>query len=300
MSAPEVVAGAVAIWVVLFAPGVAVGYALGLRGLPAWALGPALTCSLVGLGGAAAAVAGIRWSLVLFVVLAVILVAAAGAVSRLLPQRVTADAAPARSGAVVGVLLGAAFVGVAMLRSMGSLLAVPAQPDATYHLNSIRSILLTHNISSRDGGVFLYDRAHSFYPSTFHGVAATAGLAVHSAQPVAWPTCSRSCPLVATSGRAAACCCAGRPSAATGRAGARRRRVRELRGDAVLDRRLRPAVAAAARDRAAARPARGCLLSVPGLAQRDAIGRPRAPSSWSSRRSPASPSSIRTPWPAWR
>jgi hypothetical protein len=185
MSAPEVVAGAVAIWVVLFAPGVAVGYALGLRGLAAWALGPALTCSLVGLGGAAAALAGIRWSPVLFVLLTAILVAVAAAVSRLLPPRVTADARPARAGAVVGVLLGAAFIGVAMLRSMGSLLAVPAQPDATYHLNSIRTMLVTGNISSRDGGAFLYDRAHSFYPSTFQGIAATAGLAVNSVQPVA-------------------------------------------------------------------------------------------------------------------
>jgi hypothetical protein len=185
MSAPEVVAGAVAIWVVLFAPGVAVGYALGLRGLAAWAVGPALTCSLVGLGGAAAAEVGIHWSLALFVVLAAVLVVVAAAVSRLLPQRVTADGAPARAGALVGVLLGATFIGVAMLRSVGSLLAVPAQPDATYHLNSIRNMLLTHNISSRDGGAFLYDRAHSFYPSTFQGIAATAGLAVHSAQPVA-------------------------------------------------------------------------------------------------------------------
>ena len=36
-------------------------------------------------------------------------------------------------------------------------------------------MLVTGDISSLDGGAFLYGRPHSFYPSTFQGVAATAG-----------------------------------------------------------------------------------------------------------------------------
>jgi hypothetical protein len=183
MSAPVVVASAVAILGVLWVPGVALAYALQLRGIGAWAVAPALGCSLVGLAGVLAALAGVRWSPWLLLLAALVAVLVARLARRWLPPARRPDRWRVRRAALLGTAVGAAFLGTAMARAMGSASAVPAQPDATYHLNSIRNMLVTGDISSLDGGAFLYGRPHSFYPSTFQGVAATAGMVVH-AQPV--------------------------------------------------------------------------------------------------------------------
>jgi hypothetical protein len=187
MSAPLVVASAVAILGVLWVPGLAMTYALQLRGIGAFAVAPALSCSLLGCSAAIAAYAGVRWSPWLLLLATLVGVLVARVVARVVTARLGAAPRPdrrrVRRAAVVGTLVGAAFLGFALWRAIGSWSAVPAQPDATYHLNSIRSMLVTGDLSSRDGGAFLYGRAHSFYPSTFQGVAATAGMVVH-AQPV--------------------------------------------------------------------------------------------------------------------
>lgn len=184
MSLLLVVASVPAIVAVVFGPGVLAARLLGLRGVAAWGVAPALSCSLVGLGGIVAELAGIRWSTWVFLLLTLVLAVVAWLLARWLPAPPDRhEPAVARFGALAGLVLGALTVVAGFAVSMGSLRRVPSQPDATYHLNAIRWMLVNGDISSRDGGVFLYDRAHSFYPSTFHGVAATAGQVVH-AQPV--------------------------------------------------------------------------------------------------------------------
>ena len=184
MSSLLVVASVPVVLVLVFGPGLLTGRLLGLRGLALWGLAPAVSCALLGLGGALAQVLGLRWSPGVFAGLTVLAAALAGLVGRSLPgPSRPRDPVGSRWGARVGGLLGALTVVAGFAASMGSLRQVPAQPDATYHLNAIRSMLQTGDISSRDGGAFLYGRAHSFYPSTFHGLAATAGQVVH-AQPV--------------------------------------------------------------------------------------------------------------------
>lgn len=183
MSAPEVVASAVVILGVLWLPGLAMTYALQLRGIGAVAVAPALSCSLLGCGAVLAAYAGVRWSVGLLLLATLVAVVVARVVRRWLGPAPRRDRWRVRRAAVLGTLVGAAFLAFAMSRAIGSASAVPAQPDATYHLNSIRSMLAGGDFSSLDGGAFLYGRPHSFYPSTFQGVAATAGLVVH-AQPI--------------------------------------------------------------------------------------------------------------------
>jgi hypothetical protein len=183
MSAPLVVASAVVILGVLWVPGLAVTYALQIRGIGSFAVAPALSCTLLGFGAILARLAGVRWSPGLYLLATLLAVIAAWVIGHWLGPVPRPDRWRVRRAALVGTLVGAAFLGFAMARAIGSASAVPAQPDATYHLNSIRTMLVTGDFSSLDGGAFLYGRPHSFYPSTFQGVAATAGLVVH-AQPV--------------------------------------------------------------------------------------------------------------------
>jgi hypothetical protein len=182
MSVVQVAATSAVLLLLVFGPGLLCTRLLGLRGLAGASLAPALSCSVVGLGGGAAQLAGVRWGPWLLLALTVVAGLAAYAGGRpLLPLPRETD--PTTRSATQGWVLGAALVVAGFAASLGSPWAVPAQPDATYHLNSIRSMVETGDISSRDGGAFLYDRAHSFYPSTFHGIAATAVQITHQ-QPV--------------------------------------------------------------------------------------------------------------------
>ncbi|MFL6098451.1 MAG: DUF6541 family protein [Actinomycetales bacterium] len=182
MFALEVVAATAVLIVLVFGPGLLATYLLGLRGVPAWALAAPVSCALFGLGGLAVELAGVRWSLGVLAALTVVTAVLAHLLSRILaPAR--RDPGPALRWAVVGWLVGAGSVVAGFAASIGSVRAVPAQPDATYHLNAIRWMASTGDISSRDGGAFLYGRVHSFYPSTFHGIAATAVNVLHQ-QPV--------------------------------------------------------------------------------------------------------------------
>lgn len=178
----EVVAATAVVIVLVFVPGLLATYLLGLRGIPAWALAPPVSCALFGLGGVAVELAGVRWRIGVLAALTVLTAAVAHLLGRTLPPA-RRDPGPAVRWAVVGWLIGAASVVAGFAASIGSVRAVPAQPDATYHLNAIRWMASTGDISSRDGGAFLYGRAHSFYPSTFHGIAATAVNLLHQ-QPV--------------------------------------------------------------------------------------------------------------------
>jgi len=170
---PLFVAAAAAALFVVLAPGLLASYAVGLRGIAAWAFGPAITTSIVGLGGALSPMLGLSWSPAVYAGWTVLTLVIAYAVGRLLrrgspPQ---SDHGNARRGAVTGAVLGGIFVFVAMAWSIGRLTAVPAQPDVNYHLNEIRHMLVTGDISSLHAGGFSSGSATGFYPATFHGLA---------------------------------------------------------------------------------------------------------------------------------
>jgi hypothetical protein len=75
-------------------------------------------------------------------------------------------------------------VALSMWLSMGSsLLNLPQQPDANYHLNQIKHMLATGDISSLHAGGLLIRADSGFYPAAFHGLAVTSSQIV-SEQPV--------------------------------------------------------------------------------------------------------------------
>lgn len=169
---------------VLVLPGLAATYLLGLRGIAAWGLAPPVSITLVAVGGIVAPVVGLRWSLGVLVVGAAALAVTAAILGRVLAgDRPRQDPRGARLGAVVGVVAGGLSLALAMAVSMRSLRGVPAQPDTAYHLNQIRHMLVTGDISSLDAGGFLSNRPHGFYPAAFHGIA-TTGTQLVDVQPV--------------------------------------------------------------------------------------------------------------------
>ncbi len=166
----------VAAVVVLLGPGLLCTRALRLRGLPALATATGLTCTIVGAAATLTThgVTPLRWSLPLLIAATAVSALVAYGIGRLLPAPPARDGHLLRRAAAIGTGVGTLSLGLALFLSIRRLDAVVAQPDANYHLNSIRSILLHGDASSLDGGVFLYDRPHSYYPSTFHAIAASA------------------------------------------------------------------------------------------------------------------------------
>jgi hypothetical protein len=173
---------------VLLAPGLAVSYLLGLRGIAAWAIAPPVSITLVAVGGIVAPVIGLRWSLGALLLFLAPTALGSAAIGWLLRRdgRVRSPQ-PERSrtqiGAVVGVLAGGLSTAVAMALSIRSFAGVPAQPDTAYHLGQIRHMLQTGDISSLHAGGFLSNRPNGFYPAAFHGVATTGAQLVH-VQPI--------------------------------------------------------------------------------------------------------------------
>ena len=143
---------------------------------PALASATGLTCAIVGAAATLTThgITTLRWTLPLLIAATALSALVAYGIGRLLPAPPAQDGHPLRRAAAIGTGLGTLSLGLALALSIRRLDSVPAQPDATYHLNSIRSILLGGDASSLDGGVFLYDRPHSYYPSTFHAIAASA------------------------------------------------------------------------------------------------------------------------------
>src|SRR5437016_4806193 len=110
--------------VVVLGPGLLWCHLLGVRGFPAWALAPVLSCSVIGLEGVGAELVGLRWSVGLYVALTAVVAAVAFIAGRPLHgRRAQPDPRPVTAAAWVGVALGAATVLAGFAVSMGSIRA---------------------------------------------------------------------------------------------------------------------------------------------------------------------------------
>jgi hypothetical protein len=163
---------------IVVVPGALVGIALRLRPLAVVALAPVFTVTTITVGGILAAEAGIDWDPPVFAACTALAVGVAFVVGRTVNRRSRPRRRPwtrnQSVGALAGGLVGAATVAVSFRLAFGSPRSVPAQPDAAYHLNQIRHMLQTHDISSLTASGLLYDHAAGFYPAGWHGLAVTA------------------------------------------------------------------------------------------------------------------------------
>ncbi|WP_439662574.1 DUF6541 family protein [Lentzea sp. HUAS TT2] len=183
----------------LIGPGVALAYALGLRGLGAWGIGPTLSVSLIAATAIVAQKIGVKWSvpLVLGVSAAVCVIAV---VLSLLFRRI----APARrndpvrtqwvaaAGMVPAVLIGAYVV----IRGMKTPDQLNQTFDAIFHYSAINYVLESGSASSLTMSTLGNPlTTPGFYPSGWHGVTSLvvlstgANIAV-AANVVAWAIAS--------------------------------------------------------------------------------------------------------------
>ena len=164
----------------LVVPGAIVALAARVPLPTAVAVGPALTYGVVALAIVPFGAVGIPWNaLTAFFALAVV-TAIAAALPRLL-KRVRDSSAETLSTSrgpalvvAVGVVLGAALIGLAAVMGLPHWQSIPSTWDAVWHANTVRWILDTGQASPTHMGELRNVETHDalYYPSTFHALAA--------------------------------------------------------------------------------------------------------------------------------
>ena len=154
---------------VVVLPGLAVGYALGLRGLSAWGMATPLSVTVLTVFGIIAGLAGLHWSLLVLLSGTAVTAGVAALLARLFHLRVPphrhVDSRRVKLAGLGGAAVGAALQAAAVMRGIGQANTISNSPDVTFHLNRIRTMLDSGDVSSLVGG---------FYPSAFHDVVVSA------------------------------------------------------------------------------------------------------------------------------
>jgi hypothetical protein len=177
-----------AAWLLL--PGVATTYALGLRGVAAWALAPLVTVATVAATAVLAGKLGISWSVGVQIAVSAAVAVLVGSAAFALRGRFAATREPdprvvnlaVAGGLVPAVVLG----GVAVVRGFGRAENLSQTYDALFHYNAVAMILDTHDGSSLAlGGLGSPDGSSSFYPAAWHDLAALLVTTTGTTIPVA-------------------------------------------------------------------------------------------------------------------
>ncbi|WP_432486782.1 DUF6541 family protein [Kineococcus sp. SYSU DK018] len=166
---------------VVLAPGLAVGWALRLRGVLLVTAAPALTVAVLGACSLATPLAGVRWGLGPLAAGTLLAAGAAALAGRLAPRllrrRLPAPVpAPPQARAVAALLAGTAVataLAVATaVRGLGRPDVVSQAFDTIFHLNAVRRVLDTGSASPFDVAGLTSPQSGGFYPSAWHGLAA--------------------------------------------------------------------------------------------------------------------------------
>lgn len=183
---------------VLVVPGGAVGWAVGLRGIPAWGAAAPLSVTVVALAAVGADLVGVRWGVAPVVGATALAAAAAWSLGRLLGAPRPADPRWLRGSGLSAMALGAGLCAAAVVTGVGSPDRVPQTYDAVFHLNAVQRALETGTVSSlRIGTLSSPERHSAFYPGAWHAVTAlvaetgvspvVAASAVSVALALVWP-----------------------------------------------------------------------------------------------------------------
>lgn len=164
-----IVVPALAAAAVVFAPGLALAFALRLRGALLWGFAPAAGVGALGVSAVALGLAGIAWSPVTAAIAVVVMTGVAWAVMLPLRTARTHEGRGWRAWVAGAVTLGAVIGAVRMASIIGAPDNVSQTNDATFHLNALRYIADTGSASSLDllGTI----GASGFYPGAWHAVA---------------------------------------------------------------------------------------------------------------------------------
>lgn len=163
--------------VVVFGPGAALLAALGVRGLPLFALAAPATVAILGVGAILAGFAGVRWEWWIVPVLTAVAAAVAWILRRWWgAPEVFRSPTPDRGGRILlgGSVLAALVGAVPLARAIRHVDRVPQTWDTVFHLNAVRYIVDTGRASSLLlGGLNNHQAGSGFYPGGWHVTAAT-------------------------------------------------------------------------------------------------------------------------------
>ncbi|MEO3933847.1 DUF6541 family protein [Micrococcaceae bacterium Sec7.4] len=162
---------------ILFGPGGLLAYFIGARRLALVCLAPILSVGIIGVGGIAAEIVGMRWNL-----LPVLLTTAASSVAAWAFRRFVLRSTPTKqaptslrvwAGAATGLGLGALLIGRRLLDVIGRPENFAQRFDNVFHLNAIQYILQSGNASSLTlGSMAGGEGGGAIYPSAWHSIAA--------------------------------------------------------------------------------------------------------------------------------
>ncbi|ALV46006.1 hypothetical protein MB46_11460 [Arthrobacter alpinus] len=173
---------AVACVALLLVPGGILATALGLRGLSIWAAAPVLTVSMSAITAIVCGKAGIAWTVLPLLVVALLASGVAWFIRRALDKRFGIDAepwrfhvTPAGAGQFMGLAAGALLIGWQLVRVFSEPENISQTFDNVFHLNAVRYVLDTGDASSLTlTSMTNGDNPPYFYPAAWHGVVALA------------------------------------------------------------------------------------------------------------------------------
>ncbi|MGQ0574692.1 MAG: DUF6541 family protein [Pseudonocardia sp.] len=187
-----------ALWVLV--PGAATTYALGLRGIAAWAAAPAVSVATIAVAAVVAGRLGVGWGpgtaavaalVVAGVVLAVRLAGRqpirllAGSRRRDPAAPVPDDGARVLVAAALGTGAAALAATVTAIGGMGRPDALSHTYDAVFHYNAVARVLVTGDGSSLTLGAVTDPATGSFYPAAWHDLVALAAAGAQASIPAA-------------------------------------------------------------------------------------------------------------------
>jgi hypothetical protein len=156
---------------VVFVPGLAIGYALRLRGMALWALAPVGSTVLLSVFAIGFGLIDIPWNPWTAGIGCLVATGAAILSARAFGPRRRSDATPTTSrwllatALAAGIVLGALRVGFYIREPA----AISQSNDAVFHLNALRWILEQGSASSLDVSAVVGGR--SFYPAAWHALS---------------------------------------------------------------------------------------------------------------------------------
>lgn len=160
----------------LFAPGTFAARVLGARGWNAFALGPLLTATIVGVSGVLASFMKVDWSAVVLLVAISLSCLAAFGVRLILNRWRAPELLDTWSSAAAPALIAAAVIaGWIVVSASGQPGNFPQHPDTIFHLGVSKFLLEREDISSLTASGFSTSRP-GFYPAALHGVVATVSM----------------------------------------------------------------------------------------------------------------------------
>lgn len=162
---------------ILFGPGGVLAYFIGARRLALVCLAPLLSVGIIGVGGIAAEIVGMRWSLLPVLLTTAASSAVAWALRRFALRSTPTTQAPTPlrvwAGAATGLGLGAVLIGRRLLDVIGRPENFAQRFDNVFHLNAIQYILQSGNASSLTlGSMAGGEGGGAIYPSAWHSIAA--------------------------------------------------------------------------------------------------------------------------------